>query len=241
VTESPPAPVAKVELGPVARDVLRAYAHHWRLLIPLTIVVLLPQALADAAFGEIEIDRVQTAADLLKLATIPLSAAINLGGEALLAGIIAAVVIEWRKGSELSDLRRAAREILYLRLIAIDLLLAIGFGVGLAFLVVPGIVFATYFLISPALVEVERLSIPDAIRKSIVLVRGNFWRVLVFALGFLVVTDFAATVLESPIHGVPGELGFNLVIEAALEPFQGLATVLLALALLDLHRETAPA
>ena len=65
--------------------------------------------------------------------------------------------------------------------------------------------------------------------------RGNFWRVLVFAFVVLVLTDAVTVALESPIHGLEGELLFNLAIEAALEPFQGLATVLLALALMDLH------
>ena len=48
-------------------------------------------------------------------------------------------------------------------------------------------------------------------------------------------TDAVGTLLESPLHGLSGELAFNIAIEAALEPFQGVTTVLLALALLDLR------
>ena len=74
-------------------------------------------------------------------------------------------------------------------------------------------------------------------RQSVRLVRGNFWRVLIFTFRVLAITDTAATLLESPVHGLHGELVFNLLIEAVVEPFQGLTTVFLALALLELGHE----
>ena len=74
-------------------------------------------------------------------------------------------------------------------------------------------------------------------RQSVTLVRGNFWRVLIFTLLVLLITDSVAALLESPVHGLHGELLFNLLIEAVVEPFQGLTTVFLALALLDIRGE----
>lgn len=224
----------RLRLLPIGRDVFRVYARHWKLLVPVALVVLLPQALGDALVADFEIERVRTAADVLKLATIPASVAINLGGEALYAGIVAAAVVHWRRGERLPGLRRISREIPVLRLIVVDAILSLGTGLGLVLLVVPGLVFYTYLAISPALIELRRLPVGEALRTSARLVRGSFWRVLVVIVAALVLTDAAGSLLESPIHGVEGETALNMAIHAALEPFQALATVLLALALIDL-------
>lgn len=230
-------PHEKLKIGWVLVWVWRIYRRRWRWLVPLSLLVLLPQTLADAVFGDFEVERVHTAADVLKLASIPLSLAINLAGEALYAGIVAAAVIEWLSGRELTDLGRVARSIRYGRLIAIDLILAIGTAIGLILLIVPGVAFYTYMAASPALVELNGIPVRAAMRKSLELVRGNFWRVLMFTLLVLVISGGVSAALESPIHGVHGEVVFNLLIEAVVEPFQGLTTVFLALALLDLHGE----
>ena len=227
--------VPRLPVMQVLRVVWWVYRRKWKFLVPLSIVVLLPQAAADAIFGEVEVDRVETVEDIVNLASIPLAVAINLAGEALYAGIVAAAVVEWLRGRELRDVPGAIRSIEYGRLIALDVILSVGTVIGLVLLIVPGLVFYTYLAVSPALIELDGDTVKRALRRSVQLVRGNFWRVLGFTLFVLVVTDSAATLLESPIHGVHGELIFNLLIEAVVEPFQGLTTVFLALALLGLH------
>ena len=225
----------KLRVGPILRDIWRSYKAHWKILIPLSVLVLLPQSAADAFFGEIEIEKVDNLEDVLKLAAIPFTLGINLFGEALYSGIIAVLVVKWRKDEPVGDLGEYARRIPYLRLIGIDLLLVAAVAVGLALLVVPGVLAFTYLLIAPALVEINKLTIREAIRQSVELVRGNFWRVLGFALVVLAASDAFTAILEAPLHGVEGEIVFNLGVHAVLEPFQGLGTVLLALALMDLH------
>lgn len=220
------------------RDVFRAYLRHWRLLVPLSVVVLLPQAAADAAFGDIEIDGVHDLGDLVKLLSFPLAVAINLSGEALFAGILAATVVEWRAGRERAGVREIVPTIPIGRLIAIDLILALGTAMGITLLIVPGVVFYTYLVISPTFVEIEHRSIRAALRRSIELVQGNFWRVLGVSVLFLVATDAVGTALEAPFHALPLATAFNIGIEAVLEPFQGLATVMTALALIEVHDES---
>ena len=227
--------VPRLPVMQVLRVVWRVYRRKWKFLVPLSLVVLLPQAAADAVFGDVEVERVETAEDIVNLAAIPLAIAINLGGEALYAGIVAAAVVEWARGRELRDVPGAVRSIEYGRLIALDLILAVGTVIGLVLLIAPGLIFFTYLAVSPALIELDGDTVKQALRRSAQLVRGNFWRVLGFTLIVLVATDSFATLLESPIHGVHGELLFNLLIEAVVEPFQGLTTVFLALALLGLH------
>jgi hypothetical protein len=223
---------------PLLREVGVAYASHWKLLVPLALVVLLPQAVGDALFGDVELDGVHDAGDVVKLAGIPISLGINLGGEALYAGILAAIVVQWRAGNPTPDLRATARNISYGRLIVLDLLLAAGTALGLILLVVPGVLVFTYLLISPTLIEIEGIRIREAIERSIDLVRGSFWRVLGVSVAVLVASDAIGTALESPLHGLHGEVAFNLLIEAVLEPFQGLTTVLLALALMKLRGQS---
>jgi hypothetical protein len=228
----------KLRILPLLREVGVAYASHWRLLVPLALVVLLPQAIGDALFGDIELDGVHDAGDAVKLAGLPISIAINLGGEALYAGIVAAIVVQWRAGNPTPDLRATAGNIAYGRLIVLDLILAAGTALGLILLIVPGVLVYTYLLISPTLIEIEGVTIREAVERSIALVRGSFWRVLGIAAAVLIGTDTIGTALESPLHGFEGEAVFNLLIEAMLEPFQGLTTVLLALALMSLHGQT---
>lgn len=228
-------PPAKLRIGWVLGWVWRVYKGRWRLLIPLAVLVLIPQSVGDALFGDLEVERIHSAADVLKLAAIPVALAINLLGEALYAGIVAAAVVELLAGRELTDLARVARSISYRRLIAIDLVLAVGTTIGLVFLIVPGVVFYTYMAASPALVELNDMPVKRALRQSFELVRGSFWRVLGFTVLVLVLSQGISALLESPFHGLHGEVLFNVLIEALVLPFQGLTTVFLALALLELH------
>lgn len=225
----------KLPIGEVLRVVWRVYRRRWKFLVPLSLLVLLPQGLADALFADVSVDSIRNLKDLVQAASIPVAIAINLGGEALYAGIVAAAVVEWLEGRELRDMSGTIRSIAFGSLIALDLILAVGTTVGLVLLLVPGILFFTYMAVSPALIELNGVRVIEAMRQSFALVRGNFWRVLLFTLVVLLLGETVTTVLESPIHGLHGEVIFNLAIEALVEPFQGLTTVFLALALLDLH------
>lgn len=230
-----------LHLMPMIRDTFAVYKRHWKLLVPITMVVLAPQAIGDALIGEVEVKGIERPEDVVKLVSIPVAVAVNLGGEALLSGIIAAFVIDWRRGGEGSELREVLRDIPYGRLIAVDLMLAIGTALGLLLLVVPGVLIFTYLLIAPALIEIEHITIRESIRRSITLVRGSFWRVLGYAVLVFAVTDVIVYLLESPLHGTEGEALFNLAAEAVVEPVVTVFTVILALALIDLHQREAEA
>lgn len=230
-----------IRLVEMLRDTFAIYRRHWKVLVPITMVVLAPQALGDALLGDIEVNGVKRPEDLLKLASIPAAVSVNLAGEALLSGIVAAFVIDWRRGGEGSKLREILRSIPYARLIAMDLILAIGTALGLVLLFVPGVLIFTYLLIAPALIEIEHITIRESIRRSITLVRGSFWRVLGFALVVFAVTDGLVHLLESPLHGVEGEAVLNLAAEAVVEPVVTVFTVVLALALIDLHERESKA
>jgi hypothetical protein len=230
-------PEGRLQIGRVARDVLRVYRRHWTLLVPMAVAVLLPQTVLEVAIGPLEVERIERWTDVAKLALLPFTAAASLLGEAFYAGLVAAAVLEWRAGHRLPRLFVLARGIPYVHLIAADLILVIGAAIGLLLLIVPGILFLAYFYIAPTVVELERRGVGDAFRRSAELVRGNFWRV--FAIGLTVVlgTELVSEGLNHLMHGLVGDVVAETAVDAGLEPFQGLVTALVALALIDLRGE----
>ena len=170
---------------------------------------------------------------------VPLAVAVGLGGEALYAGVVAAAVLQWRAGHDVR-IGALARSLPYGRLILADIALALGFAAGIALLVVPGLVFAAYYSLTPALIKLEGRTVRGGFGRSRELVRGNFWPVLALVVGVLVGTELASELLALPFHDFATELASHLATEALLEPFQGLITVLTVLALLELRGEHEP-
>ncbi|MGH2955668.1 MAG: hypothetical protein ACRDL6_01570 [Solirubrobacterales bacterium] len=230
----------RLDVARVVADVLRVYRRHWRLLVPIAVVVLLPQTLAEVTIGPLEVERVDGFADVAKLALLPISAVVSLLGEAFYAGVVAAAVLEWRAGRRLPRAGALARAIPYRRLVASDLLLVLGAAIGLALLIVPGVVFLTYFFIAPAVIKLEGRGVRDAFRRSAELVRGSFWRV--FAIGLVAVlgTELASEGLGYLMHTIVADVVAEMAVDAVLEPWQGLVTVLVALALIELRGEGDP-
>ncbi len=232
--------VPPLPLGRTIRDVFALYREHWLPLTLVALVVLIPQALATAAFGDYEVDHVSSFGDVAKLAGLPLSVAINLGGEALYSGLVAAVVVNWRSQAGLPDLWRVAKALPLGALIVADLLIAAGTALGLVLLIVPGIAFATYTFVGPALMELRGVGVRDGLRESVRLVRGNAWRVLLVGLLFYQLTEAVSALFSDPFHSFAEGAVAHLAAEAVMSPLQGAATVILALSLIELHGEKAP-
>ena len=83
----------------VAGEVITVYRRHWLLLIGAAIVLLIPQALADAFLDGLQVEGIRSARDVIIIAAVPLTVAVNLGGQALYSGFAAATVVEWRSTS----------------------------------------------------------------------------------------------------------------------------------------------
>jgi hypothetical protein len=230
----------KLPVRALLADAGRVYTHHWRILIPLAAVVLLPQALGDSISIEVDTDDLGLGRAAVAGVGVAGLTAITLTGEALYAGIITALVVEWRYGLPGSDLRARARALPYGRLIVADILLTIGAIVGLIALVVPGVLFVTYFLVTTVMIELEDLGVREGMRRSASLVRGSFWRVLAIAAMTMLGTELVTAAIEFPFHGFAFETAANLAAEVLVEPFQGVATVLVALGLMGLRGERPP-
>ncbi len=230
------APAAKLPLGRVFRDTWGVYARHWKLLVPLAALILLPQAIGEGISVEVNLDHLDLGSLLGALVDTPLFIVINLAGEALYAGIIAALVIQWRHGTQVR-LRDVVRSIPYVRLIVADVVIAIGIAFGLLLLVLPGILFATYSLLATVLIEIDRAGILEGVRRSASLVRGSFWPVLTFAAVMVLGTEALSRAVEMPFHHFDTEVVAATVAESLFEPFQGVGTVLVALELMAIRGE----
>jgi hypothetical protein len=230
-------PKRSLSIGAVARDVVSAYRAHWFFLITAAVVVLLPQALADALLDHLNVEGIHSARDVAVLVAAPLTVIVNLFGQAFYAGLAAAAVIEWRANRPLPGMVALLRSVPIRRLIVLDIVLTVGTAIGLVLLVIPGLIFMAFFSISPALVKFEHQGVWGSMRRSRELVRGNFWRVMVTVVGTIVLTEVAASLISAPFHGVADVAFVDLAADGLLQPIEGLVIVVVALALLELRGE----
>lgn len=154
-----------------------------------------------------------------------------LAGEVIYAGIVAGAVAAEREGAGRS-LAEILRRLPIMRLVIVDLLLALVVGLGLVLLLVPGIMALVWFALAPPALKLEHLGIPAAFRRSRELVRGRFWLVFWLVVPILVAGDAATELAESGALSAFGEmlaghwLAATLVNMVAAPPF-ALAVVVL--------------
>jgi hypothetical protein len=216
------------------------YRNHWTFLVPAAVVVLLPQSLADALVEGFHLEHLRTVADFATFAGALLTAAVNLFGQAVYAGLAAAAVVEWRAGQPLPPLSTLLRALPLKRLVVLDLVVTMLAAIGFAFFVIPGLIVLTYIAISPVILKLEHLGVQDALARSIQLVRGRARQVFVIAIDAIVITELAVQAIAAPFDGVALLTVVNLIAEGILQPIEGLAIALVAIHLLELHGE-APA
>lgn len=226
-----------LSVAAIARDVASAYRAHWFFLIVMAIVVLLPQALADAFLDHLNVEGIHSARDVAILVAAPLTVVVNLFGQAFYAGLAAAAVIEWRAHRPLPGFMPMLRAVPLRTLILLDVVLTVGTAIGFVLLVIPALVFMAFFSISPALAKFEHRGVWSSMRRSRELVRGSFWRVLAIVPGTIVLTELAASEISAPFHGLGIIVLVDLAADGILQPIEGLVIVVAALALLELRGE----
>jgi hypothetical protein len=203
-------------------------------------VVLLPQSVADGVLEGYHVEHIGDLIDVETVAVVLLTAAVNLMGQAVYAGLTAAAVVDWRAGQPLPPLSTLLRSIPLGRLLVLDLVVTTGAAIGFMLLVVPGLIFLTYVAASAPLMKLEHLGVGESIGRSISLVRGRARDVFVIVAGAVAITELGVQAVTLPFEGPVMLTMMNLVGEAVFEPFEGLAVALVAVHLLDLHGQ-APA
>jgi hypothetical protein len=128
----------------------------------------------------------------------------SLLGDVLYAGIVAAVVIAERTKHE-GSLREVLESLPVLRLIVVDVLLGIVVVIGFLLLIVPGLIFITWFALVAPVVKVERSPIRPAFRRSRELVRGHFWLVFAFVIPIVILAEALSGLAQSGMVELLGE------------------------------------
>ena len=216
----------------IAAQVLGVCRARWPALLLAGLIVFVPLSLVDVlteGAGEIEdTDLDALAPALVAIAATGFAAMI---GEAVYAGMVAGVVVAQREGRP-HPVSESLRDLPYARLFAVDLLAAGVILVGLLALIVPGFLFLAWFaLVAPA-VEIERLTVIDAFRRSRELVRGRVWLVLGLLLPVLTIQDALSSGAQSASwwglgEGFLGDWVGAIIANLLTAPFYAVAVTVL--------------
>lgn len=168
------------------------YREQAAFLLPLALLLFVPLGLLDAVTehaGDLEAEELTVAELVALLDALALQAVSSTLGEVFYSGAAMAAVSESMGGHPRPAVGRVMRTLPYLGLIAVDVMFVLGLGIGLALLVVPGLIFfARYVLVAPVL-ELDRRGVRDAFRRSRELSRGHALGLLVVLGGLWLLTD----------------------------------------------------
>jgi hypothetical protein len=221
---------------PVLRQIAAGYRHDWKLLLGAGLIVF-------GAIGFVtSIDPFDgnTLADwsggwsVVLALIIAAQISIPLLGAVFFSGVVAAGEERRRLGVS-HGLADVARNLPYRNLILADLALVAVLVAGFVALLIPGFIFLAWFSLIAPLIEMERLGVRAAFRRSRALVRPHLWRVA----GIMI----PLTILESVLESGGESLGHSALGEGYLGTWLGsvlanlLTSPLYALTVLALYFE----
>lgn len=234
------------ELGSLYRRIFRVYVSWFPTLMVLAAIVFLPLGLLGALTAQIDVDAL-TIDSVFEFAAVlgafSAIAATSLLGEVFYSGAIA-IGLTHPEHEHPPGLREIARRINYKRLIVIDLIYVAAVLLGMAALIVPGVLIFIYFGLSGPVVEIEERTVREAFRRSFDLVRGSFWLVF-FVLAPIellgeALGEFLGEWIHGLAHGFIGEWIAETVSASVLSPLYAVAVVLLTLELIHRRDGEAP-
>jgi len=161
-----------IDVGNVIRRVLAIYASRGPVVILVALTISLTVAVLDTLVDGVRV---------VGLLAIP----INVIADAVLIGMLVALVADMQDGrgdADVKQLASAVRPVLG-RLIVVSFVAGVGALIGLFLLVIPGLILLTIWAISAPVVVLEHPPYLQALGRSSDLVRGNGWRV--FAVVFV--------------------------------------------------------
>lgn len=226
-----------------AREIyVRTARTYWRrggYLLLLGLAVFIPLGLLDAIADRVQEIRIEDLGGFTDLGTYALLAAIvaqavtSLIGEIFYSGAVA-IALSRGEDSKPPPFRTIAKHLRYGRLIVVDLIVAAGTAIGLLLLVVPGLIFLTWFALAGPIIELEGTPVRAALKRSRELVRGHFWAVLSVVLPISIGSELLSTVslnwFQEVIHNhIISDWAGEAVSGIVLSPIYAVAVVLMTL------------
>jgi hypothetical protein len=209
----------------------------WRILA-VAIVVSIVTALAEIAVEDL-VDRANVPLSLLA----DLSASgVSLLGPVFLSGFLGRLVGEAEDGKEsTTTVRRVLRTLPWGRLVLADVLVVLLVVIGLAALVIPGLLAINLFAVVGPVIEIENRPVIAALRRSAHLVRQHFWAVALLVTLPVAAASEIDSVAPDPISvaAILEILAVRGVAEALAEAAIGLVLVELCYRLIALDRQPA--
>jgi hypothetical protein len=227
----PPPPLRPRSVGEILEAAFSLYVKHWKSLIQIVAIVVVPLTLVqyflgNAVGGGVTRDASGRVVDVNGgvFAGAALTGILTLIVQQILIGAVAWAVASVLIGRE-PDVNESYR-FGYKRLwsiLLVSILFALAVFAGFIALIIPGIIIAVRFSVAiPALV-VEGKRGTEALGRSWNLVRGRSWSVF----GAFIVVAFLASIVNGILTAIPGDNWFVVGVFAAIAacittPFTGL-------------------
>ncbi len=220
-----------LDVGATLGRVFELYRTHLAKLLLVAIVVWVPIGIVFGLIASSDSVFLRLIANLLQfVATF------------LFAGLIIKIVEADRAGEgepSLSDLFDRVGPRL-LPLIGVSIIAAIGIGIASIFLLIPGLVLATFWIaLAPIVVVESQRPAFESFGRSIKLVSGNFWRVVLVLLVILLVllAVFIIAAVFTAIAPIVGVIAI-ILIAVLVTPLSALVQSQVYFDLLAAHGET---
>ena len=224
--------------GLVASRAADTYRSHFREIIAIAAVVLIPAAVLAGGLRQLVAD---AAWDGLTADLVTAAVTVGLGGIGyfFLAAVITDLVAAHRHGRPRRRIRALALSIPYMTLIVVDLFVTGAITAGLELFVIPGLIVASRFALAPIVIELEHCGARESLRRSINLSKGDSLAVL----GILVLTLGVTSLLAIPLKDLfkevlpaaPAEMLGLLLAGILVKPIGAVAEVELVLELSERH------
>jgi hypothetical protein len=212
-------------------------------LVVTSLIVFTPLALVDAvahAAEHIDFDQLTDAEFFAVLTGVLLLVVTSTLGEQFYAGLVGAGVLAHRTG-ERHSIGHVARTLPYGRLFLADLVFSAGTAIGFVLLLVPGVLFFTWFVLTAPVIKIERRGVRAAFARSRALVRGHFWLVLAVLGPPALASAALASLVQSDVMWLGDTLTAGwvrtLLVLMLFQPLQAVAAFVLTWELIELKAD----
>ena len=151
-------------------------------------------------------------------------------------------VQDGRRDQSVGDLFAAVTPVFW-PLIGASIVVAIGVGIGLVLIIVPGLIFLTWWAVTSPVIVLERPGVFAALGRSRALVRDNGWQVFAVLVFFFVISAIAGGIVGAigASGGTVGRAIGQFVASTATAPLGALAASVMYFELLKIKGEPTPA